>query len=689
MKDKRAANRRFDTFVRNFTDSEASSKALQQGFLSVKDPTRALQLVRNDKLEELDKIRCEEDLQKAAMIPDLLRRVLDSQLTTGKWPVDDLPLDTIIGSGHGIPDPPTGIVKWRWVTTLCLVYLRRWPEYFSVTQRAYDKGSYWVDDETLLERAKRSLPPCDLSVTLDLNLVKQGLWYQSAAAIVQMNGYKPFQKVPEVIPVPLPEKVRPITPQSEIPQDFIQNTLWRANVLRDIGVSRIKSGHQVDFKHGKKTAILNSQVPFEESAPLYSKLSNLLHAENQKMMDHLAIELTPTELAPIESEKNKTFEDEMEDDGLLESPLKTISKETRNALLNLGPKSRKDICKLVYRVYDHEVMLERELNILSKKKRLGELESRKTVANVWSKPLSLKKERLRLKKVLSYKEHIPWVKSVHAKVILDQNHVKSVKRVKTRERVVEDEKQFLEVPRQSADLKLQRLLDEVRRSEERVLKRIRSFENSLQKLKSLNPECSKRYRSAETNSNKNHAFDELTSEVLVVRLAICAVIESVTTWRKSKNDLEHFQNSSHTPIQYPFFWDSRNILLSIPTALNFLQQSKELLDWYGLELPLTNNPFMVAVPFHSRPKTPRSSSSRILVDGKQVLRVYPQLAELRVQEEEVLIKSWEKIAQGPKWWPSCSRDLWQRIRNCETVVLDELRVRNLLEAKLCGKAISK
>ena len=107
--------------------------------------------------------------------------------------------------GH-VPDPPSGVSEWRWWTALAMAFIRRHPVYHDQMEQVYHMAEYWIPDPSILEVARKSLPPLDGS-WLDYigvnneyvdssthNFVKQGRWDDSLQIALQERGYMAFTK---------------------------------------------------------------------------------------------------------------------------------------------------------------------------------------------------------------------------------------------------------------------------------------------------------------------------------------------------------------------------------------------------------------------------------------------------------------------------------------------------------------
>ena len=133
----------------------------------------------------------------------------------------------------------------------------------------------------------------------------------------------------------------------------------------------------------------------------------------------------------------------------------------------------------------------------------------------------------------------------------------------------------------------------------------------------------------------------------------------------------------------PFTWNGKNVLLQIPTGIDFLSKSHELVKWFGNDFTFERNPFMLAVPLDDRPVTPVNAAREIVVDGVKVQQVSSSLAK-QASEQQAYFDYCENVyADGGSWWPSgggraFSADLRRRVRAAEKVLIIEEAVRGSL-----------
>lgn len=110
--------------------------------------------------------------------------------------------------------------------------------------------------------------------------------------------------------------------------------------------------------------------------------------------------------------------------------------------------------------------------------------------------------------------------------------------------------------------------------------------------------------------------------------------------------------------------------------LDFLNNNEELVNWYGEGFTWIRNPFMLAVSLDERPRTPRTATRKVIVNGKEVYQVSSRLAKQREEDDRQVRIAWERIQASPTWWPFCDEDMWYRVRNAESAILKEERENN-------------
>ena len=143
------------------------------------------------------------------------------------------------------------------------------------------------------------------------------------------------------------------------------------------------------------------------------------------------------------------------------------------------------------------------------------------------------------------------------------------------------------------------------------------------------------YRQARLHSQRQDAFDQLTAclgpfqaarggfedwrgrDVKGMQSVTAKLVEAVVRWREAK------LAAGHPPIHGdgtpdPFIFGNKNVLLAIPTALDFLGEISELRYWYGAEYVFESNPFCRAAPIAERPATPPSAMVTVIIDDEKV-----------------------------------------------------------------------
>lgn len=173
------ARQRFEEIVGALTRSAPSKAARNRSTVSFGDPKRFLLLTKQSFPQGLKE---EEPLPE---LPPRLAVVVALQKEDGKW--EESP-ELVEALGGLLPDCPEQVTSWRWITLLCLAFIRRHSEFFDQLQEVADKALDWVTDRALLAKAQRSLPPV-LDYHVDPEAVRGGHWQASAEEMVRTQGY--------------------------------------------------------------------------------------------------------------------------------------------------------------------------------------------------------------------------------------------------------------------------------------------------------------------------------------------------------------------------------------------------------------------------------------------------------------------------------------------------------------------
>ena len=230
-------------------------------------------------------------------------------------------------------------------------------------------------------------------------------------------------------------------------------------------------------------------------------------------------------------------------------------------------------------------------------------------------------------------------------------------------------------------LKLKRAQKVVQGTFGLVVEAVHRYEEYLKSLKAAVATGAKCYRDAKTHVKQIVAFNETTRMLCEFRSIVCAVVEVVMKWRKTLSSLGQAAQE--------LIWDGRNLLLEIILCTNFLAEHSEVRQWFGPDLLLTRNPFVLAIPLDEHPRTPRSAIRKELVNGRETLVINHKLAAEREVDDAAIEKCWQRIAQSPTHWPACSRPLWDRIRAVETVLRAEEKLSKSARQRLLGPVVAK
>jgi len=614
----------FDKFVRAFHGSRATCAALTSGFLSTVEPERALLDVLTRDVESAEKRRRQsEEEQVKHKDPRLVRLIFLQNDENGSFDPGNDELKGIIGSGHGVPDPPEGINAQKWMTYLCVAFLQRFPDKFDFVRAAVEKAQSIASDRKLLEKAKRVLPPDNLeAVQFDGNYVRNGNWQDFCEILLKNQGHYPFRdRTAMVDELESDGSVvgDEIGEEEVVPErKNFGERIWKANFLREVGLARISVSKHSDFKTGRNRAILNAAKPLEAAAPLFSSIADELQEENEVIYRDI---------------KSKTHD-------INKPRLFQSSNELRLA------RRSSDI---------HKKLLKKEFHLRS-----GNME---LLQSDWKSPIPFLKEISRITAIINSAkaDRPPWDSTSHFSVsqklqIEPEKEKRKGLRKKRRKNLREPGSEVFE-SETDGDIStfLRHEMDEALKV---LFKRVLRFEGLREDLIHVLHENQRQFREALSFSERNHAFDATTSLIVKVRAAICTVIEAHERWASiwKGSGLKEFSIA----------WNGTSLLFSFIPALDFLDESQELKSWFGKELPLKENPFMLAVPIFKRPVSPISAFR----EGR---RLSADLARKRQMQMEGLEAAWKQINSGPSWWPNCrNRDEWIRIRKAETYLLQEV-----------------
>lgn len=737
-----AALAEFEVFNRAFVCGHAARRALAEGFSSVFEPARALQAIRHDADAAAAATRAAAERERERGVPPELLELAALQCKDGRWPLAHARLVDILGGARGVPDPPEGIVEWKWLVALCMGFLRRFPAFHERFYSAYERGAYHVSDEAVLDAAQNALPPRDLShVALDPRLVKSRKWKRAAELLLDRQGHTAFLRdadadAPPAEPSPGTEGAAAPAPARRLGDAEIASRLWRANALRDMGLAKLRLSERPDFRGSRDAAVLNARAPLEQSKPNYSSLADDLHLENEAAMRELeAMDTDSCDETDHGADDGGGDQDEDDDkarEGAEESAepttIKVIAEETHQALVHmlrgLEPGDARN--KSVDGLFEHERLLRREYELLQTRHKLGPKEAAAALKDTWG-PLqvvdakgslgSAQDEIARLKLATQALPRPKWDSS-DANCKTTARRRRRVARSQTTRRrapaastrsggsaaippedpastanirangLARSRGQQEATPSPGLVAKAQRMEEQVAHKLDVLAKRAGLWDALVEALRGDTLlSCAALSRAARTQSERNHAFDAATAQLCKIRVATCSLTEGLTAWRRARNDLRRLEALGDAGREgeregeceeaedepFPFHWGGRNVLLAIPSRLDFLEGELELAAWYGAGLDLAQNPFLLAVRLGERPASPRQATRKVFIEGRPVLKVSKPLAEKREAELALLETAWLKIAHSPAWWPPCSRELWMRVRQAERVVADEVQ----------------
>ena len=738
----------FLRFQETFLGCDACVAACRDGQVSSKHPEKYLQQVHNANLKKKHELARERRRQMLQAIPKELQTVVSLQKQDGRWQPAEVLNQTLAATKE--LEPPDGITPWRWTTYVATAFLRQFPEHYEFTAKAYEKAERWVQDQDLLALATDAIvPQSSFHVgELDQELVQTGKWSLAARQLVVKRGYAALlpPRVHESLERHATAKeekktLLPKTADKHLSPRLIDlgatkrevensNLLFKANLLRDIGRSRIKLSSLVSG--GNDKLLLRAYKPLEEAYPLYKIIADDLSCQNEAALKQI-YQVTSRE---NEEETERTSEvhfasisrsAETLDDEDADLFTKT-REELRQCLLSLGLPTE----RLIESIAQHEAILECELESIAIGRavtRLKDVEcgadyfiewncewtpvtvlkvdpKRKTVDIRYTRIMAGSKPLVQRQVQFCKLRHVPTQRfgaalSKHwSKLSGQENEIRRVMtsipesskqpwRGNSMDYSPAKKRQEIATSVRKASLRLANpiisthgdktkqaasidVLSSLKRQRTRkvvegtfalVVEAIHRFERHLRRLEVETLCACTRYREAKMNSDQNSAFSATTRLICEHRAILCAVVEAVVKWRETLASLS--QNAEE------LIWNGSNLLRGLAQSMDFLSGCKEVQDWYGPELQLTRNPFVLAVPLDQHPRTPRSALRKELVRGNEVLVVNPKLAAQRVVDEAALDKCWQTISHSPLNWPACSRALWDRIRAAESVLIAE------------------
>jgi len=274
-----------------------------------------------------------------------------------------------------------------------------------------------------------------------------------------------------------------------------------------------------------------------------------------------------------------------------------------------------------------------------------------------------------------------------------------------------------------AMLKRKKIMKAVVDSEETLALTMLKYEEQLEQVQQALLNAIDMHKTAALQTEQIHAFDPVTACLNETRWITCELVEAISDWRISKENmglmdpsllgpayavmkaieqdydpLEDDDNDEmgllHSPGAMPFLWGGNNALLKILTGLNFLASSHELREWYGGNFSLLNNPFMLVTPIENRAHTPRKFTQTVMVDGEEVEHEVPRLKALAGKAVKKLKVVKDKQFNCSFWWPGHNMRApeFERARRAEKEIVQELRrekLRNVRSQKDAKAAYEK
>ena len=269
----------------------------------------------------------------------------------------------------------------------------------------------------------------------------------------------------------------------------------------------------------------------------------------------------------------------------------------------------------------------------------------------------------------------------------------------------------------------EKLIQDGLTAEQRVIRCIMAHEAALREIEVEARRSEKVYTTAATKSEAIHAFEELTAMIRASLIRTCEVVESVEMWRRAMDRLDQLGKNERTGVvetgggmmlksvvshvtkldttmssqssssssslsttslnetknstpHRVFYWGGRNILREIPHSMNFLGNFDSLKRYYGAELSLYDNPFIMAVPLRERPPTPIPAFQTVIIDNRPVKVPSKSMADAFEAAERKLQEAQTRQANSASWWPCANLNEGEskRVRRASKVLLEEERI---------------
>lgn len=591
-------------------------------------------------------------------LPPHLIRLIELQSDDGKWEPSEVIFPLI---GGNIPDAPNlSLAGWRWTTALVLVFLRReCAQYLHVNQLqdSYTIARSWLDDATV-EQARNALPPSNIYFPLDADLVRCGMWRECEQLNIDTKGHQAF--VPDEMVLKYREQIMNLESDSSSLQSNMSGLS-----------SEVFTGGETE------NVTLSSQAGATESVDS----SNIISMIKKGMR-------TPAQKAKEEAMKVENSQKRIKE-----------KKEEEWKQRMLGYEFKK-LAKISSDQKDAENRRWRDLSRVSK---------------LWQTPIRIGKEIQRLRKLEEWKKQPKGIEWQQTQPTYDFQSTKAIPMVdlsmvkKTRfnnKEVPKVEPLRMKHKQQTPDSVETIQSSPVReQAQAQIVTKILAMEEYIKDVKAALARCTQSYRVARTHSQRLKAFDELTAMLGHEQLArkgfndwrsahikgmhvmICEVVESITHWR-SIIDMERAPPSQDPPLAVrigpkvelkplPFIWQGENILLQLPSIMEFLSSCPELVSHYGEGFDFYRNPFLRATVLDERAQTPRIATRRVMIDGQFFDEVVENFLTLRLQDEENLKQMNQKLMEAGFWWPGygAGPKHVERIRAAEKLILAEEKLR--------------
>ena len=516
----------------------------------------AMQTVYIEKAEEELRRRSDAERVPTAGADPALQRLMGLQNSQGFW---ELTPELVAAMGGHVPDPPEGVVDWRWATACALAFLRRRPDQHKFVGEVHDKGVDWVQPPWLLEAARDSLPPDDCYFDLDETAVKERRWRDSERINFRTSGYEAFVQPP-------PEEL----PDASVTTESTTASEWVARQRRGAAATPSKKEKGPSVTDPRRLA--NHMDSLARDFNLLTKRT----ADDGSEASTSTLRAAGRDVTKLRDAWTRPV-------GLREERARL--EKSRAAPREATP-------------WDGDTKI------------LPRLVKQRDGGGVHGAP-----RRPRPQSDLDA--------SSSSATTQPATKATPPKGSRRSPRSNGGELVFLDESSAAGGLdeySMDAARKELDKAQIQVVDAIAQYDRYRREINAVAVKCARAYRTARLHSQRQDAFDELTEMLGPYRWARAGfndwrgrpvkgmqtitikLVESVVRWRAA---LAATGRSLGANAATPFRWENRNVLLSVITGLDFLGETfPELVHWYSPEYVFKRNPLCRACVLDERPPTP-------------------------------------------------------------------------------------